>query len=456
MTTTSSPTRILILGGGFGGVYTAMHLERLLRRRGRDRGANPIAVTLVSRDNYFLMTPLLFEAGSGVLEPRHTVNPIRPLFKTTRFVEGEVERVDFDRRVVVARHAVGFEPFDLPFDHLVLALGGVTNRAIIPGSELAMPFKTLADGIFLRNHVIDLFERAEIEPDAAARRQLLTFVVIGGGLVGVELIGELTEFIPTLQRSYPRVKPEEISYHLIEAGPKVLPEMERDLADHAVVALKRRGVHVRTATPVQRIDPDVVLLPGAEQLTAATIVLAAGVAPNPLLKDMPLEKGRGGRVVTDASLRVKDRPGVWALGDCAAIPDPQGNPYPTLAQHAMREAKVLAHNLVASIGSPAARGVPPPVLESFVYQSLGTLAALGHYDGVGRVMKLKLRGFPAWWVWRSYYLMQMPRFDRRLRIVLDWTIALLFKNDVVKLDLFGDEHPLRRRGKPQMNVEQRG
>ncbi len=441
MTTSASPIRVLILGGGFGGVYTAMHLERLLRKQRRD-GGRAIEVTLVSRDNYFLMTPLLFEAGSGVLEPRHTVNPIRPLFKTTRFVEGDVERVDFDRRVVVARHAAGFEPFDLPFDQLVIALGGVTNRAIIPGSDLALPFKTLGDGIFLRNHVIDLFEQAEIEPDEAARRQLLTFVVIGAGLVGVEMIGELTEFIPTLKRSYRRVKLDEISYHLVEAGPKVLPEMERDLADHATDALKRRGVHIRTSTPVQRIEQDLVILPGDQRITSATIVLAAGVAPNPLLKDMPLEKGKGGRVLVDASMRVTNRSGVWALGDCAAIPDPAGNPYPTLAQHAMREAKVLARNILASLRAPD--GGAPVKLESFVYGSLGTLAALGHYDGVGRVMRVKLRGFPAWWVWRSYYLMQMPRFERRLRIVLDWTIALLFKNDVVKLDLFGDEHPLRR------------
>lgn len=442
--TTCSPTRILILGGGFGGVYTAMHLERLLRSRGRDRGAKPIAVTLLSRDNYFLMTPLLFEAASGVLEPRHAVNPLRPLFKSTRFVEGEVERIDFDRQAVVARHASGFEPFDLPFDHLVLALGGVTNRAIIPGSDLGMPFKTLADAIFLRNHVIDLFERAEIEPDDSVRRRLLRFVVIGGGLVGVELIGELTAFIPTLNRSYPRVQPDEISYHLIEAGPKVLPEMERDLAGHAVAALKRRGVQVDIATPVQRIEPNTVVLPAERRIAASTIVLAAGVAPNPLLKELPLVKGRGGRVLVEPNMRVKGRPGVWALGDCAAIPDPAGNPYPTLAQHAMREAKVLAGNVFATIGaSPGAL----PALESFEYQSLGTLAALGHYDGVGRVMKVKLRGFLAWWVWRSYYLMQMPRLDRRLRIVLDWTVALLFKNDVAKLDLFGDEHPLRRNTK---------
>jgi len=437
--TTRQPLDILILGGGFGGVYTALHLERLLRKQSKDRS---VRVTLVSRDNYFLMTPLLFEAGSGVLEPRHTVNPIRPLLKSTRFVEGEVERVDFDRRVVMARHESGFDPFELPFDHLVFALGGITNRAIIPGSELAIPFKTLADGIFLRNHVIDLFERAEIELDEAKRRQLLTFVVIGAGLVGVELIGELTEFVPTLKRSYPGIKAEEISYHLVEAGPKVLPEMERDLADHATEALKRRGVNVRTSVPVQRIETDLVILPNDERITAATVILAAGVAPNPLLKDTPLAKGKGGRIVVDATMRVPDRAGIWALGDCAAIPDPDGKPYPTLAQHAMREAKVLARNLVASINAPDG---PPTKLEPFVYQSLGTLAALGHYDGVGRVMKFKIRGFIAWWVWRSYYLMQMPRFERRLRIVLDWTIALLFKNDVVKLDLFGDEHPLRQR-----------
>jgi NADH dehydrogenase len=415
-------------------VYTARNLERAFRR---DR-VHRVEVTLVSRDNYFLMTPLLFEAGSGVLEPRHAVNPIRPLLKRARFVEGEVEHIDMARRVVVARHEPGDPLFELPFDHLVLGLGGVTNLSLIPGSEHALTFKTLGDAIYCRNHIIDDFERADIEPDERRRRALLRFVVVGAGLVGVELMGELTEFVRRLLRLYPRLRPDETSFYLIEAGPKILPEMERDLADHAARSLAKRGVVIRTDTPVRSMEPEVVHLAG-ESIEAATIVLATGVVPNPMLRELPLTKDRRGKIQVAATMRSVDRPDVWALGDCASIPDPRGNPYPPLAQHALRQARVLARNIARAI-----RGDAEP-LEPFVYESLGTLAALGHFDGVGRVLKLKLRGFPAWWVWRTYYLFQMPRWERRLRVMLDWTIALLFKNDVVKLDLFGDEHPRRRR-----------
>lgn len=431
---TTARHRIVIVGGGFGGVYTAIHLGRIWRK---SRGVD---VVLVSRDNYFLMTPFLFEAGSGVLDPRHAVAPIRRLLENSaaRFVEGDVERIDFERRLVVARHAAGDRgAYELPYDHLVLALGGVTNLKIIPGSEHAMTFKTLADAIFVRNHVIDAFEHADATTDEAVRRRLLSFVIIGAGLVGVELTGELTAFVRAISRSYPRTAGVPRSFHLIEAGPNILPEMERDLADYAERVLVKRGVVVHRSSPAEQIEPGRVHLPDGSVIEADTIVLAAGVAVNPLLATFPVEKDRKGRVVVDGTMRSKSHPNVWAVGDCAVIPDPSGKPYPQLAQHALREAKVLAGNITAAL-----RGGP---LKPFVYETLGTLASLGDFQGVGRVMKVKLRGFLAWWVWRSYYLMQMPRFERKLRIVLDWTVALFFRHDIVKLDLFGEEHPLRRR-----------
>ena len=428
----TGPVRVLVLGAGFAGVYTAWRLQRLRRKANR-----PLEITLVNRDNYFLMSPLLFEAGTGILEPRHAVQPIRPLLRGTRFVEADVEQIDVDQQCVVVRHAPGFDPWELRYDHLVIAMGGVTNTAIIPGSERAMTFKTLADAIYLRNHIIDLFERADVDFDAERRDALLRVVIVGAGLVGVELVGELTEFVQQLGESYPRVDKRHVSFHLIEAGPKILPEMERDLADYAAEKLRRRGVNILVSSPVRAIDDDAVHLPDGTRLAAATIVLAAGVAVNPLVRALPLEKDRKGRIATDGAMLAKDRSNVWALGDCASIPDPSGNPYPQLAQHALREARVVAQNIVATVnGRPT---------QPFVYNTLGTLAALGHYDGVGRVWKFKLRGFLAWFAWRTYYLMQMPRWERRIRIMMDWTIALLFKNDVVKLDLFGTEHPLRLR-----------
>lgn len=419
---------ILILGGGIGGVHTALQLEQLL-------GYDPnIEIVLVSRDNYMLMTPLLFEAGSGVLEPRHAVAPIRKMgFKRARFVEAEVESIDLQRRVVRGRHNpadAGEHIREAKYDHLILALGGVTNHDIIPGSEHAMAFKTLGDAMALRNHIIDIFEQADVETDPESRRELLNIVVIGGGLVGVELVGEMTEFIRTLADPYPRVNMEDVHIYLLNAGPHILQEMDPDLAEYAADVLGKRGVEIRPNTRVEKIEPNLVHLPGGEAIASRTILLAAGVAPNPLIRNLPVEKGKGGRVVTDATMRVKGFTNVWALGDCAAIPDPTGAPYPTLAQHALREARVLARNVAATMKKSHAK------LEPFVYQSKGTLAALGHYSGVGRVYKWKIKGFLAWWIWRSYYMLQMPRWDRRLRLILDWTLALFFRQDVVKLDTY--------------------
>jgi NADH dehydrogenase len=440
------PTRILILGAGFGGVYTALHLQRLFKN-------DPsVQITLVDRDNYFLMTPLLFEAGSGIIEPRHAVTPIRSLLTKARFVEADIQNIDLDAKTVHARHSPADKFYDLPYDHLVLALGGVTNTKLIPGSEHAFTFKNLADAIFLRNHIIDLFEQADVEIDPARKQRLLTFVLIGAGLVGVELTGELTEFTKNLTRTYRNINASELKFHLLESGPKVMPEMERSLADYAVKTFQKRGVQVLTNTRAKKIEHGKIHLPappaaeGSTEnsadaqdpvLLSHTILLVAGVTPSPTLAALALDKDKKGRLIVDSTMRCKQRPEIWAIGDCAHIPDPQGNPYPSLAQHALRQAKVLARNITSALRTPEAPLTP------FVYNTMGMLASLGHYKGVGRVLKLKIKGFPAWWVWRTYYLFQMPRWNRRFRIMLDWTIALFFRNDIVKLDLFGDRHPTK-------------
>ncbi|HVX84051.1 MAG TPA: NAD(P)/FAD-dependent oxidoreductase [Phycisphaerae bacterium] len=421
--------RVVILGGGFGGVYTALNLEKQFM------GDEGVEITLVSRDNYFLITPLLFEAGSGVLEPRHSVSPVRMMFKKTRFVEADVERVDFDAHTVYARHSPDDYHYAIEYDHLVLALGGVTNRHMIPGSESAIGFKTLADAIYLRNHIIDLFEQADVEEDLDRRRQLLTIVIVGGGLVGVELMGELTEFVHNALRSYPRIQREMVRFVLVEAHPRIMPEMEESLARYAADEFRKRGVEIVTGVRVKAIEPAKVILadgaiPGDPVITAETIVLSAGLTANPLLADFPLEKAKNGRMVVEATMRSRQRPEVWALGDCAAIPDKTGNPYPPLAQHALREAKTLARNIAAVL-----REGDKASLKPFVYETMGMLASLGNYRGVGRIGKIRIRGFLAWWVWRTYYLLQMPRWERRIRLMLDWTVALFFRNDVVKLDL---------------------
>ena len=412
-------TRIVVLGGGFGGVAAARQLEHLCG------GQHGVEITLVSRDNFFVLTPLLFEACSGTLELRHCAQPIRPALRHSRFVEATVESVDVERRVVYAVAAEG-SAYELPYDHLVVALGATTNMALIPGSANAFTFKTMADALVLRNHMIERFERADATSDPELRRRYLTVVIIGGGLVGVELLGELTAFADDVLRYYPRLRRDEVRFHLFEAGKRILPEIDPKLGEKATRVLQRRDADIRASTPVRSIEPGRVNL-ADETIEASTVVLAAGIVPNAVASHIAVAHDERGRIAVDATMRSHSDPHVWALGDCAAIPGPDGRPFPALAQHATREAKQVAENVAAVVAGrePAA----------FTYRSLGTMAALGHTRAVAMVMGVRLTGFLAWWVRRTYYLMQMPRWDRRLRMVLDWTIALFFRPDITKVDL---------------------
>jgi NADH dehydrogenase len=412
-------TRIVILGGGFGGVSTAAHLERLCRRR------PDVEIVLVSRDNFIVLTPLLFEVCSGTLDPRHCSLPIRAYLRTTRFVEAAVHGIDLDRRVVHLTD--GSERVELSYDQLVIAVGARTNRGMIPGSEHAFTFKTVADALLLRNHVIERFERADAERDPDRKRRHLSFVIIGGGLVGVELFGELTAFADEIAPLYQNVNRSEVRFILLQAGDKLMPEIDPRLADYGTEVLReRRGADIRTGAQVRAIEPGAVHLPD-ETIEAETIVLAAGVAIEPVVTALPVPKDRRGRIVVDGTMRCPSRPEVWAVGDCAAIPSLSGEPYPTLAQHAMREGRVLARNVFGVLD-----GRPP---RPFVYRTLGMMGSLGHNKGFGLLIKVRVRGRLAWFVRRTYYLLQMPGWARRLRIIIDWTFALLFRPDIVKIGL---------------------
>jgi NADH:ubiquinone reductase (H+-translocating) len=412
-------TRILILGGGFGGVYTARHLERLCK------GRPEVEIVLVSRDNFLVMTPLLFEVCSGTLDLRHCSLPIRAFLRTTRFVEATVQGIDVERRVVHV--AAGGQDGERAYDHLVLALGAMTNRTMIPGSEHAFTFKTLADAFLLRNQIIERFERADVEPDPRRKRRMLAFVVIGGGLVGVELFGELTAFVDEIVPLYRNVSRDEVRFLLLQAGDRIMPEIDPELAEYgARVLAGRHGAEIRTHAPVRAIEPGKVHL-ADETIEAETIVLAAGIVPNPVVAGLPVEKDQRGHIVVDGTMRCTSRPEVWALGDCALIPAPDGQPYPNLAQHALREAKVLARNIHGVLN-----GRPP---QPFVYNTLGMMGSLGHSRAFGQLLKLRVHGIPAWFVRRTYYLLQMPGWGRRLRIMIDWTFALLFRPDIVKISL---------------------
>src|SRR6202035_268053 len=415
-----APTRIVVAGGGFGGLWAARALEKLFAR------PPEVEIVLVCRDNFFLMTPLLFEAFSGTLELRHCSLPVRDFLQRARFVEATVHGVDLERRIVHAAATEG-EDYALPYDQLVLALGARTNQVLIPGSEAAFTFKTLADAMVLRDHMIERFERADVESDPDRKRRLLTFVVMGGGLVGVELFGEMTAFADEIVRYYRRIERGEVRFFLLQALDRILPEVDEKLARYAAKVLSgRAGVTILTDAPVQSVEPGKVHLKD-RTIEAATIVLSAGIVPSPVSAALPLARDRRGHVVVDATLRSRDRPEVWALGDCAEVPDPAGKPYPYLAQHALREARVLAANLHAALHDRP--------LRPFVYETLGIMASLGHGRGLGQVLGAPLYGFLPWWGRRTYYLIQMPRWSRRLRIVIDWTTALFFRPDIVKVDL---------------------
>jgi NADH dehydrogenase len=420
--------RIVVLGGGFGGVTVTRQLERLCgRHSGRE-------ITLVSRDNFFLMTPLLFEACSGTLELRHCAQAIRPALRHARFVEATIEDIDVDRRLV---HAVAADggACALPYDHLIVALGATTNLGMIPGSEAAFTFKTMADALVLRNHLIERLERADATSDFALRRRYLTVVVIGGGLVGVELLGELTAFAEEILRFYPRLLRDGLRFHLFEAGGRILPEVDGKLAEVAARVLRKRRADIRASTPVRSIEPGRVHLAN-ETIEAGTVVLAAGIVPNAIAARIPVAHDDRGRIVVDETMRSRSHPEVWALGDCAVIPGPGGRPYPALAQHAIREARHLARNVAAASGGR----LPTP----FAYRSLGTMASLGHSRAVAQVLGIRLKGFLAWWIRRTYYLFQMPRWDRRFRIMLDWTVALFFRPDITKVDLAVEQEQVQQ------------
>jgi NADH dehydrogenase len=415
--------RIVVLGGGFGGVATVRHLERFLRRH------TDVEITIVSRENFFVLTPLLFEACSGRLELRHCAQPIRAALRKARFIEANVESIDVDRQIVRAVIPDGGGAHELPYDHLVVALGASTNLGLIPGSSNALTFKTMADALVLRNHLIECFERVDAATDAmdaAKRCACLSVVVIGGGLVGTELVGELTAFADDVLRYYPRIRRDEVRFRLFEAGPRILPEIDAILAAKAARVLTRRGVGIHVSTPVRSIEDGIVRLEH-EVIEAGTIVLAAGIVPNAVASATEVLRDRRGRIAVEGTMRSRSHPRVWAVGDCAEIPDPDGRPYPALAQHTIREARHLARNIKAVIDGRD----PTP----FIFRSLGTMASLGHTRAVALVFGVRLTGFLAWWLRRTYYLFQMPRWDRRLRIVLDWTVALFFRPDITRVDL---------------------
>ena len=411
-------TRVMVLGGGFGGVETARQLERLLGRR------DDVEVTLVSRDNFFLFTPMLHEVAASDVDITHIVSPLRALLHRTAVIVGDVEAVDLKGRHVQVRHGADGHVHTLEYDHLVIALGSTTNFYGLPGlADHAMTMKTLGDAIELRNRAIAMLEQASTEC-AGVDAGLLTVVVAGGGFAGVETVAALNDFVREALRFYPRLRQEDVRFVLVHAGPHILPELGEDLGVYATGKLSQRGVEILTDARVSRVDARGVSLADGRRIESRLIVWTAGTSPHPLLHELPCDLQQG-RIIVEETLALPRWPGVWALGDCAVVPDPRtGKPHPPTAQHALREARTAARNVIAAIAGE--RQVP------FRFRTIGQLAAIGRRTGVARVFGIKFSGFPAWWLWRTIYLSKLPRLDRKVRVAIDWTLDLVFPKDFVQ------------------------
>ena len=423
--------RIVILGGGFAGVAVARRLERRLRPDEAD-------VTIVSRENFTLFTPMLPEVSSGGIETRHVVTPVRAQLRRTRFVLGEIERIDLDLREVDARHPITGDVATLLYDRIVLALGSVTSTFGIPGvEEFTLPLKTIEDAETLRNRIIAALEQAVVTEAGPERDRLLTFAVVGGGYTGCEAAGELVDLFHSIVPFYRPLRLADVRMVLIEAGKALLADLPPQMGKYTTRNLARRKVELVIGDGVTRIDARGIALQSGAMIPCATIVWSAGVRPSPVLKDLPgLEHARNGGLVVHADMSAVGRPEVWAIGDCAWIPAKPGAElsdktawYPATAQHAIREGPSLADNLVASL-----RGQPT---KPFHYRSLGTMASLGGRRGVAALPGgFVLSGFPAWILWRTYYLARLPGIDRRLRVTIDWTLGLLFPRDIAEMRLY--------------------
>jgi NADH dehydrogenase len=411
--------RIVILGGGFAGLYAALHLEKTI-------AVDPtVEVTLVSRENFVLFTPMLHEVAAGDMDLSDIVCPLRPMLKHVRFLQADVDDIDLEARQVTLAYGLRGERKALTYDHLVIALGSETNFFNLPGvEERALTMKTLGDAFMLRNHALGMLELASLTDDAIARRAMLTFVVAGGGFAGVETAGALNDFIREAIEYYPALAETELRVVLVHPNSVILPELNESLGRYAQTKLASREVEIRNDTSVVAFSDQGVKLSNGETLSTPTLIWTAGVKPPQVLQSLPIRKEKG-RIVVNEMLEVPGFAGVWAVGDCASVPDlSSGKAHPPTAQHALREAVRCAKNVVAAI-----RGSQR---EPFRFKTLGQLATIGHRIGVAEVFGLRISGFLAWCLWRTIYLAKLPTFSKKLRVALRWTFDFAFPRDLTQ------------------------
>jgi NADH dehydrogenase len=425
----SPKKRIVILGGGFAGMTAAECLERELQR-------DPsVSITLVSETNALLFTPMLAEVAGSSLEPSHISTPLRTTLHRTEFIRGRVTAVDLEKRRVMLDDGLDgpeSRECELTYDHLVFALGAVSNYLGLTNVQrLAFDFKSLIDAIRIRNHVIEMFERADREQDPEARKRLLTFVIAGGGFAGVELAGAMNDFARGILADYPSLRSADVRVVLVHSRDRILPELSEALGRYAQKRMEVRGVEFRLNTRLTDARESAVVLSDGE-IPAETLVWTAGTAPNPLIKTLPLERDKRGALIVSHDLSVVGHAGVWALGDCAALVDAKnGKPCPPTAQFALREAATLARNIRASLESRTTKG--------FHFDSLGALCVVGHQTACAeltipfaRDKALRFSGLLAWFMWRSIYLGKLPGLERKVRVLVDWTVELFFPKDIVQ------------------------
>ena len=412
--------RVVILGGGFGGISVAQRLEQLFSR-------DPsLEITLVSQSNYLLYTPMLAEVASSGLEPQHISAPIRASCPNTQFHRTDVAAVDTSARIVWVSPGESIPAEAISYDHLVLALGSVPNFFGLPGlEEYSFTMKSLEDATRLRNQIIALLEHADVEPNEEERRRQLTFVVAGGGFAGAETIAELFDLARAVLRYYPNIQPKELRFLLIHPQDRILPELSAELGDYARRKLQARGIEFLLNTRVAGAAPDAVLLNDGSSVATRTLVWTAGNQPNPILKTLPCQRNGAGAVVVNSALQVEGLPNVWAVGDCAQIPDHnhEGQSHPPTAQHALREGKTVAENIAATI-----RGKP---IKQFRFRTIGVLVGLGHRTAAAEIRGWRFSGLLAWFMWRTLYLSKLPGMEKKVRVALDWTIDLFFPRDIV-------------------------
>jgi NADH:ubiquinone reductase (H+-translocating) len=423
--------QVVIAGGGFGGFYAARALERLLQPQSA-------RVTLINDANFMLYTPLLPGAAGATLDPRHVVVALRSQLKRTDLMIGEVTGADPPRRMLGVTRVDG-EQLELGYDQLVIALGSVSRTLPIPGlAEHAIGLKSLSDATALRNQVLRCFDIGESLEDEAMRSDYLGFVFVGAGYAGVEGLAELQDFAAQAIELYPRCRAQGMRWVLAEAQGRILQEVPASLSEFAERELRGRGIEVRTDTTLREVTPHRAMLSGGEAIPARTVVWTAGVRPSPVVANLSLPLDGAGRVVVDRTLRVEGHPGVWAIGDCAAVPDAarSGQPCPPTAQHAIRQGRLVAGNVSRTLRGAGAR--------PFRYRTKGVVAELGHNKAVAITFGVRWRGFPAWLIARTYHLMLMPGMGRRLRLLVDWNVALAFGRDTSAPGRLGSPTPLGR------------